>query len=239
LKVNKNNKKQIFKINHIFTLEVVTKMQLVVFDLDTALCQTSAMDGLAMASAIKDVANCQLEPESIQSIHDPKALWYRATRRVADVSELTELRDRFSFHLRRQFLIRPSIVSANYSLVEHVNSLQNKQKTIVGLVSSSSNSVLLLKARAIGLMNDALPVSTADDSDTLEGILRVIQTRVKRSYGFHFGESTLVAGEHWKTAASGTKIEHICPSEYLVDKFSAPVRESLYSKASSKFSWIQ
>jgi len=209
-------------------------MQLVVFDLDTALCQTSAMDSLAMSSAIKDVASCQIDPESVSNVHDIKSLWYRATNRVASAAELNELRDRFSFHLRRQFLIRPSVISANYDLVERVNQLQNRPKSIVALVSSASTPVLQLKARAIGLMYDSLPVATSDDSVSLEGILRSIQTRVKRSYGFYFGESTLVASSHWQQAAQLNQMEHVLPSEYLVPLHqNIPNRSFFNSKAFS------
>jgi hypothetical protein len=212
-------------------------MQLVVFDLDTALCRANTMDGLAMASAIRDVTSCQIDPESIESIHDLKALWYKATQRVADVGELAELKDRFSFHLRRQFLIRPSIVNANYALVEQVNYLQNQQKKIVGLVSSASLSVLLLKARTIGLMCDALPVATGDDSDSLEGILKVIQTRVKRSYGFHFSNIDLIADSNWSVAANRKNMNHILPDDYLgVSKPVEPMRQKLFSRTISHFS---
>jgi len=210
-------------------------MQLVVFDLDTALCQTSAMDGLAMASAIKDVADCQIEPEKVKSLHDPKSIWYRATDRVATVSDLAELRDRFSFHLRRQFLIRPSIISANYSLVEHINCLQNQRDTIVGLVSSTSSSVLLLKSRAIGLVNDTLPIATGDDSDTLDGILNTLKTRVKRSYGFNFGEASVIASEDWVKASKTARMNHMLPDEYLSER-AVSVRSNLFTRTVKQFS---
>ena len=201
-------------------------MQLVVFDLDTALCQTSAMDGLAMSSAIKDVANCHIDPESATSVHDLKTIWYRATHRAASATELNELRDRFSFHLRRQFLIRPSVIAANYDLVERVNQLQNRSKSVVAIVSSTSAPVLQLKARAIGLMCDSLPIATSDDSDNLEGILRSVQTRVKRSYGFYFRESIIVASAHWQLAAQTNRMDHMLPSEYIV-----PLHQNSYERS--------
>jgi hypothetical protein len=212
----------------------VTNMQLVVFDLDTALCQTSAMDGLAMSSAIKDVANCQIEPESIQSIHDLKAIWYRATHRVATAIELAELRSRFAFHLRRQFLIRPSIVAANYALVEQVNMLQHKPKTVVALVSSHTTPVLQMKTRAIGLLSDSLPVSTGDDADSLDGILQSIQTRVKRSYGFKYEESTLIASCSWREAAASQNMKHVLPADYIV-----PPEHFHAGRTASRFGWTR
>jgi hypothetical protein len=212
-------------------------MQLVVFDLDTALCRANTMDSLAMASAIKDVADCQIEPESIDSIHDLKSLWYKATRRVADVHELSDLKDRFSFHLRRQFLIRPSIINANYPMVQQVNYIQNQQQKVVGLISSSSHSVLLLKARAIGLMCDSLPVATGDDSDSLEGILETIQTRVKRSFGFNRGKVDLVADSIWRDSAKRANMNHILPSNYLEKSTpSKPMSQKIFSRTISHFS---
>ncbi len=191
-------------------------MKLVIFDLDTALCQTNIMDGMAMASAIKDVANIEVDAESIASMHDLKSLWYKITKTVASTSELQDLRDRFGFHLRRQFLIRPSVVSANYALVSHVNSMQDQSDVVVGLVSSMSLSVINLKANAIGLLSNALPIATGEDSDSPSGILNTLQTRVKRSYGISIRSTTLVANDQWLKSANKAGIELILADDYVV-----------------------
>lgn len=210
-------------------------MQLVVFDLDTALCQTSAMDGLAMASAIKDVAHCQIEPEKIKSVHDYKSVWYQATNRVATSREINELRDRFSLHLRRQFLIRPSAVPANLALVDRVNYLQNRNDILIGLVSTANHSVLLTKSRAIGLIPDALPVATGEDSDSYEGILRILQTRAKRSFGACFNEAMVVADETWRSSAKVCGMHYMDGADYLAEQDDVPVA-SFLSRAMSHLS---
>jgi hypothetical protein len=210
-------------------------MKLVVFDLDTALCQTNAMDGLAMASAIMDVAKCQIKPETVRELHDFAAIWYRATQRLPSALDLVDLQQRFSFHLRRQFLIRPSVIPANYDLIEQINLLQRQKNTIVGLISATSRAVMLLKAHAIGLVCETLPLATGDDADSLPGILLTMQTRVRRSFGFYFDSCDLIAGLAWQTAATAAQMNHYLPADYLVSG-SVPIRDSRPATLSSKLS---
>lgn len=212
-------------------------MKLLVFDLDTALCRANAMDGLAFASAIKDVAGCHIEPESFQSIHDIKSLWYQATQRVATVSELNELTERYSVHFRRQFLIRPRAVNADQRLVEHLNYLQENPNIVIGLMSAASQSVLLLKARAAGLRCETLPMATGDDADSLASMLNVLRTRVSRSFGYHCTEADLIGSHHWQDAAERLQMQLRSPEEYaLTYQAEKPKRESLFSKSRGLFS---
>lgn len=193
------------------------KMQVLVFDLDTALCPTNTMDGLAMASAIKDVADCQIAPESIRSLQDWKSIWYRAVKRVATKRELTELRARFSLHLKRQFLIRPSVVQGNYPLIQQVNKLQTQKDIVVGLISTTSPSVVDLKARSVGLICNQLPLVTGKEAESPEALLTLLQTRMKRSFGCDFSEGIFIAGEEWSKAASLLDICHCYPEEFVKD----------------------
>jgi len=208
-------------------------MKLVVFDLDTALCQTNAMDGLAMASAIMDVAKCQIKPETVRELHDFAAIFYRATQRLPSALDLVDLQARFGFHLRRQFLIRPSVIPANYGLIEQIDLLQHQKNTIVGLVSATSRAVMLLKARAIGLVCDTWPLATGDDADSLPGILLTMQTRVRRSFGVHFATCDLIAGPAWHEAAGVAHMNHSLPVDYLA---SSSVRDSQPPTHGSKLS---
>jgi len=211
-------------------------MKLVVFDLDTALCQTNAMDGLAMASAIKDVAKCRIEPESVQQLHDFRAIWYQATQRLPSALDLADLQDRFSFHLRRQFLIRPSVIPANYGVIEQINGLQHQKHTIVGLVSATTTSVMLLKAHAIGLVCETLPVATGEDADNLLGILLTLQARVRRSFGFRFDTCDLIAGPAWQAAAEEADMNHCLPVDYLASG-SVLSRDGEFTRNSRLFSF--
>ncbi|WP_320821817.1 hypothetical protein [Reinekea sp.] len=211
-------------------------MKLVVFDLDTALCQTSAMDGLAMASAIKDVAKCRIEPETVRELHDFASIWYRATQRFPSARDLVDLQERFGFHLRRQFLIRPSVIPANYGLIEQINLLQHQKNTIVGLVSATSAAVMLLKAHAIGLVCQTLPLATGEDADSLPGILLTMQARVRRSFGFNFESCDLIAGLAWRGAATAAQMNHYLPVDYLASG-SVQIRDGQFTRSSKLFSF--
>lgn len=204
-------------------------MQLMVFDLDTALCQASAMDGLAMASAIQDVTEREISPESIRSISDFKSIWYQATGKVPSPSELKALRERFAFQLRRQFIIRPSVVSANYPVVEAVNRLQNRPETLVAIVSATSEAAIALKARAIGLKYDTLPMASGDDADHFEGLLKAVQVRVRRGYGFRFDHAQLIAGTEWSAAAKRCQMDLVSTTEFVTQHVSAP-RSNLFRR---------
>lgn len=213
-------------------------MKLVVFDLDTALCQTSAMDGLAMASAIKDVAGCHIESEVFDSIHEVKSLWYHATSRMADLADLAELRQRYAVHFRRQFLIRPRVVNSDPALIDHINYIQESNNTVVGIVTATTQSVLLLKARAAGIRCESMPMATGDDADTLDSLLNVLRTRVSRSYGYHCGECIMVGSEHWQTAADRMKMLHLSVDEYAsVYANEKPKRHSLLQRSREMFSF--
>ena len=205
-------------------------MRLMVFDLDTALCQASTMDGLAIASAIQDLTDRSINPEAIHSISDFKAIWYQATGVLPSAGELKALRERFAFHLRRQFIIRPSVVTANYPMIEAVNRLQNHPETLVALVSAASESAVALKVRAIGLQCDALPMATGDDSDLMDGLLKVVQVRVRRGFGFLFDQATLVAGPEWQPAAERHKMELWSPAKFATHYVKAP-RSNLFKRA--------
>lgn len=205
-------------------------MKLMVFDLDTALCQTSTMDGLAMASAIYDVTECHIQPETIGQISDLKALWYQAAGTLPSGDDLKSLRDRFSFHLRRQFIIRPSVVEANYPMVEAVNRLQSRSDTVVGLVSTSSASVLVLKARAIGLMSETIPVATGDDADHFDGILKSMKVRVMRSFGCFYDQAELIGGIDWHIAAQRQKMQHTLPQDFITEHV-VPAHTNLFRRA--------
>ena len=122
-------------------------------------------------------------------------------------------------------------------MVQQVNYIQNQQNKVVGLISSSSLSVLLLKARAIGLMCESLPMATGDDADSLEGILETIQTRVKRSYGFNRGKVDLVADSIWRDSAKRTHMNHILPSNFLEQATpSKSMSQNIFSRTVSHFS---
>lgn len=194
-------------------------MQVLVFDLDTALCPTSTMDGMAMANAIKDVADCQIAPESVTSLQDWKSIWYRAVKRVATKRELAELRLRFSFHLKRQFLIRPSVVLGNYPLIHQVNKLQSQKNVVVCLVSTTCPAVIDIKARSVGLMCQNLPVVTGKDAESLEALLTLSQARVMRSYGIDLKGGLLIAGEGWQKAATLLELNHCLPESFLKEDF--------------------
>lgn len=213
-------------------------MKLVVFDLDTALCRASAMDGLAMASAIKDVASCHIEPEAFESIHELKNYWYQATNRVAEQYELDEVRQRYAVHFRRQFLIRPRAANYDAVLVEHINYLQESSKNVVALVSATSQSVLLLKARAAGLRCESMPLATGDDADSTFGLLNVLRTRVSRSYGYHCGECIMVGSHHWLEAAERFNMVLLSAEEYLnLYGEVKPKRNSLLQRSRELFSF--
>lgn len=207
-------------------------MRLMVFDLDTALCQASTMDGLAMASAIFDVTDCHIEPETITSVTDHRALWYQVTGKLPTTGELKTLRERFAFQLRRQFIIRPSIVSANYPMIESVNRLQHRNDTIVAVVTALPQSVLIMKSRAIGLMLETLPVATADDADHLDGILNKVQVRVKRSFGFSRGQAELIGGSVWSQATRRQSLSHTLPEDFVIDHV-MPSRMNLFRRANA------
>lgn len=193
-------------------------MRLLVFDLDTALCQTDAMDGLAMASAVTDLTGKTIDPQSIGSCYDLESLWRQVTDEPASTAELTELRRRFSFHLRRQFLIRPSVVPANYRAIEQVNALQDDPDTLVGLISHTSEAVMQLKCRSIGLVNSAIPVASGDDSELPEGILSTLRVRIRRSYGLKLDAATLIAGDPWQGAAIATRMARKCPEKFFANE---------------------
>ncbi|TCS41397.1 hypothetical protein [Reinekea marinisedimentorum] len=190
-------------------------MQVLVFDLDTALCPTSTMDGMAMASAIKDVADCQIAPESVMSLQDWKSIWYRAVKRVATKRELIELRQRFSFHLKRQFLIRPSVVLGNYPLIHQVNKLQGHKNMVVCLVSATCPAAVDIKARSVGLMCQQIPVVTGQDAESPEALLTLAQARVMRSYGLDLKGGHLIAGEGWQKASALLQMHHCLPDDFL------------------------
>jgi hypothetical protein len=189
-------------------------MHLVVFDLDTALCPTNTMDGLALAKALQDVTGNKVSPELLVNSVDFRNIFYKFEDRVASLVEVAEFRSRYGFHLRRQYLIRPSVIPANYSLIERANALQNRKDTVVGIVTSTSLSALQLKSRNIGLFSELMPVATSEDSDSLEGILNAIQIRVRRSFGFQFKEATLVSDDHWGVAAKLSNMNLITPDNF-------------------------
>jgi hypothetical protein len=173
------------------------------------------MDGMAMASAIKDVADCQISPESIVSLQDWKSIWYRAVKRVATKRELAELRVRFGIHLKRQFLIRPSVVQGNYALIQQVNKLQSRKDLVVCLVSTTSPVVVEMKARSIGLMCQQLPVVTGKDAESLEALLTLLQTKVRRSFGVGLEGGCLIADEGWQAAATLVGVQHCLPEVFM------------------------
>lgn len=208
-------------------------MRLMVFDLDTALCQASTMDGLAMAGAIQDVTDREINPETIRSISDLKTLWYQATGVMPTAADLKALRDRFAFHLRRQFIIRPSVVSANYPVVEAVNRLQNQSDTLVAIVSVASEAAVSLKARAIGLHYDTLPLATGDDSDQFDGLLKTVQVRVRRGFGFRFDQAQLIAGSAWASAAERRQMAHVS-LPIFINRHAAAPRSNLFQRFRSR-----
>ncbi|WP_411743712.1 hypothetical protein [Reinekea sp.] len=185
--------------------------------MDTALCPTNTMDGLALAKALQDVTGNKVSPELLVNSVDFRNIFYKFEERVASQLEIVEFRTRYSFHLRRQYLIRPSVIPANYSLIERANSLQNRKDTVVGIVTSTSLSALQLKSRNIGLYSELMPVATSEDSDSLEGILSAIKTRARRSFGFQFEKASLVSGEHWIAAAKQSNMLIITPENIDVN----------------------
>lgn len=189
-------------------------MHLVVFDLDTALCPSNAMDGLALAKALQDVTGQNVSPELLVDSMDFRNIFYKIENRVASRVEVAAFRERYSFHLRRQYLIRPSVIPANYSLIERANALQNRKDTVVGIVTSTSLAALQLKSRSIGLLSELMPVATSEDADSLEGILSAIKTRVRRSFGFQFDQATLVSEAHWSVAAKVSEMSLVSPDRF-------------------------
>lgn len=193
-------------------------MKLVVFDMDTALCPTNTMDGLAFERALQDVSgdvNFRLE-QIPEQLHFRNAL-YLATKRMPNSMDVAELRNRFNFHLRRHFLIRPSVIQANYSLIETVNVIQHRKDTIVALVSTSSAMAVQLKARAIGLMSEMLPVATHEDADGLPELLMTLKGRVKRSFGVQFDQAQLVGSRAWYSASQSNDFELVEPMAFLAE----------------------
>lgn len=190
------------------------RMKLMVFDLDTALCQSSAMEGLALCQSVEDLTG---EPPTMEAppvfTHFPSAV-ASLLGREASQDELTIVRARFSVHLRRQMMIRSGYMDLNRRLIDTMNRMMGRRDTVVGLVSSCCSRVMKLKARSMGLVIDAVPSATLDDGEDLDDILNAIKTRVKRSYGFRFREATLVADAVWQPAAERSGFDWLAPSSF-------------------------
>jgi len=191
-------------------------MKLMVFDLDTALCQSSAMEGLALCQAVEDLTGTPLSMDAPPVFTQFTAAVATLLGREPSTEEVDVVRARFSVHLRRQMMIRTGVIDLNVRLIETMNRLMGRRDTVVGLVSSCCSRVMQLKARSMGLVIDAVPSATLDDGEDLFDILNAIQTRVKRSYGFRFREATLVADAVWQPAAERTGFDWVAPSEFPV-----------------------
>ncbi len=189
-------------------------MQVVVFDLDTALCRASTMDGMAMARAIKDVANCEINSSDIKSLYDLNSIWLRHVKSDISIIELDQLKQRFLFHLKRQILINSNGFQENRRLIEHINHLQTLPNIIVAVVCSVSVSVLKVKAKAIGLELGAMPLATSSGSDSEADILSILQSRLSRSFGCDLNAGLLIAGVQWRNAAELFEMQFVLPDEF-------------------------
>ena len=196
-------------------------MKLMVFDLDTALCQSSAMEGLALCQAVEDLTGSPPSMEAPPVFTRFKAAVATLLGREPTAEEVDVVRARFDVHLRRQMMVRTGVIDLNIRLIETMNRLMGRRDTVVGLVSSCCSRVMQLKARSMGLVIDAVPSATLDDGEDLFDILNAIRTRVKRSYGFRFREATLVADAEWQSAAERSGFDWVAPSEFPVSGLSA------------------
>ncbi len=205
-------------------------MKLMVFDLDTALCQSSAMEGLALSQAVEDLTGSPPIMEAPPVFTDFPSAIAILLGRVPSKEEVEVVRARFSVHLRQQMVIRTGVIDLNIRLIETMNRLMGRRDTVVGLVSSCCNRVMQLKARSMGLVIDAVPSATLDDGDGLDDILNTIKTRVKRSYGFRFREATLVAESVWREAAERSGFQWVSPADFPLSSAyvdTAPLKKSL------------
>jgi hypothetical protein len=172
------------------------------------------MDGLALAKALQDVTGHNINPELLVNSVDFRNILYKIESAAPSAKKVSKFRERYNFHLRRQYLIRPSFIPANYALIEQANSLQNRKDTLVGIVSSTSIAAIELKSRSIGLLCEMMPAATSEDSDSLDGILGALKNRVRRGYGAQCDQATLVSNDYWAVAAKMNNMSLVQPDDY-------------------------
>lgn len=190
-------------------------MQLVVFDLDTALCLSGAMESLALSQAVEDLTGSAPPREApLVTAHLRPAVSHMLGREPSE-DELGQVRARFSVHLRQQMLTRSGVMDLNVPMIEAMNRMMRRRDTLIGLISSCSGRIMQMKARSMGVVIDAVPFASGDDGDALEDILGTLRKRVKRGFGFRIGEPLLVAETVWAEAAREAGFNWQRPGDYL------------------------
>lgn len=190
-------------------------MRLVVFDIDTALCQTSAMEGHALCQAVADLTRTTVSVLMPERLHPFQTAVTQLLGRTPKAAELHYLRGRFRLHLKRQTLFHNKAIQANHSVVEVMLELMRSRDAVVGLVASTCGQVLALKARNLGLVIDAMPCASKDDGETLETVLARVKGRAMRSFGDSFTQLQLVASDAWSEAAIRQKMDFLTPETFI------------------------
>lgn len=190
-------------------------MRLVVFDLDTALCQSSAMEGYALCQAVADLTRKTVSTLVPNPVHPFQSAVSALLGRTPTSDEMLYLRTRFRLHLKRQTLFHSKAIQANGSMIDTLHDLMRSRDTVVGLVTSTCSQVLAMKTRNLGLVVDAMPCASRDDSDTLDGVLATVKTRAMRSFGVRFDRSQLVAAEDWREAAAVQDMDWFSPQAFM------------------------
>ncbi|MHA7879404.1 MAG: hypothetical protein ACX931_06425 [Saccharospirillum sp.] len=190
-------------------------MKLVVFDLDTALCQSSTMEGYALCQAVADLTQKPVSTRMPDPVHPFNVAVAGLLGRVPSAQETQYLRSRFRLHLKRQTLFQQRTIQANGSMVDAMHDLMRRRDTVVGLVSSSCSQVLSLKARNLGMVVDAMPCATKDDGESLDMVLETVKRRALRSFGVAFRSMQLVAAPAWQSPAVGAQMHWVSPEAFL------------------------
>lgn len=190
-------------------------MRLVVFDIDTALCQSSAMEGYALCQAVADLTRTTVSTLMPETVHPFHTAVTQLLGRTPKPAELHYLRGRFRLHLKRQSLFHNKTIQANQSMVDNMLELMRSRDAVVGLVASTCSQVLALKARNLGLVIDAMPCASKDDGETLEAVLTTVKARAMRSFGDSFRQFQLVASDAWREAAIRQQMEFLTPAAFV------------------------
>lgn len=190
-------------------------MKLVVFDLDTALCHSSAMEGYALCQAVADLTRktvSTLMPDPVHPFHSAVS---SLLGRTPTTDEMLYLRSRFRLHLKRQTVFHSKAIQPNVSMIDTMHDLLRSRDTVVGLVTSSCSKVLAMKARNLGLVVDAMPCACKDDGEQLDTVLATVKSRAMRSFGISFDQCQLIAADAWRDPASRQQMDWLSPNDFL------------------------
>lgn len=190
-------------------------MKLVVFDLDTALCHSSAMEGYALCQAVADLTRKTVSTLMPNPVHPFHSAVSTLLGRTPTADEMLYLRSRFRLHLKRQTLFHSKAIQANGSMIDTMHDLMRSRDTVVGLVTSTCSQVLAMKARNLGLVVDAMPCASKDDGDSLDSVLATVKLRAMRSFGVCFDQCQLVAADAWRDSASRQQMDWLSPDDFL------------------------